>query len=150
MATPTSPHETHLAASCSICLAQLRCSSLHSSQVFNLSFPSKPNIMFVNHRMWISESNNLCLWTCGVCVFTNEWWTDAGEWWLWIESVPVVFFFFFGGFLALWLSVTLCLWLSLLYYIDKRDTERVEFVEIIEYISVVFDCLLVDDCILIY
>ena len=26
----------------------LHCSSLHSSQEFNLSFPSKPNIMFVN------------------------------------------------------------------------------------------------------
>ena len=64
---------------------------------------------------------NLCLW----CFF----------WWLF-------------GF------VTLCdfvfVTLSLLYYIDKRDRERVEFVEIIEYISVVFDCLLVDDCILIY
>ena len=34
--------------SCSIYLVQLRCSSLHSSQVFNLSFPSKPNKMFVN------------------------------------------------------------------------------------------------------
>ena len=29
----------------------LHCSSLHSSQVFNLSFPSKPNIMFVNLRI---------------------------------------------------------------------------------------------------
>ena len=44
------PRETHLAAAagCSICPAQLRCSSLHNSQVFNLSFPSKPNKMFVN------------------------------------------------------------------------------------------------------
>ena len=32
----------------------------------------------------------------------------------------------------------------------ERERERVEFVEIIEYISVVFDRLLVDDCILIY
>ena len=29
-------------------ISLLHCSSLHSSQEFNLSFPSKPNIMFVN------------------------------------------------------------------------------------------------------
>ena len=46
----------------------------------------------------------------------------------------MVFFFFFG----------LCdsVFVTLLYYIDKRDRERVEFVKIREYIiSVVFVCL---------
>ena len=80
-----------------------------------------------------------CLWSeihrncaCGlvvfqVCVYIDEWWTDVGKWWLWIESVlPMVCFFF--GFLAFWLcdSLSLCVCdsLSLLYYIDKRDRER--------------------------
>ena len=53
-----------------------------------------------------------------VCVFTDEWWIDVGEQWLWIEFVMLV------GFLALWLSVTLCLWLFLLYYINVRERER--------------------------
>ena len=98
MATPMPPRETHLAADCSICLVQLRCSSLHNSRftLKYLIYPSKPNIMIVNLK--------IC--ACGVCVFTNEWW-----WWLWIEYMnlwlclwlPVLkrfFFFFFGFFLV--------------------------------------------------
>ena len=45
------PRETHLATGCLICPAQLHCFSLHSSQAFSLSFPSKPNIIFVNFRI---------------------------------------------------------------------------------------------------
>ena len=63
-----------------------------SHSIKYLIYPSKPNIMFVNLR--------IC--TCGVCVFTDEWW-----WWLWIwiyASVLVVFFFFWlFGFVSLWL-----------------------------------------------
>ena len=85
---------------------------------------------------------------CGVFVFLlmtdDDWWTDYWCWWLWSCELNLCcglcfFFFFFWAFwlcdsLALWLSVTqslgVCLWLSLLCYIDKRDRERVEFVEI--------------------
>ena len=97
------PRETHLAAAagCSICPAQPRYSSLHSSQVFNLSFPSKPNKMFVNLLM-----ECLCFY----------WWVMNWCWLLWNCELNLCYglwcFFFF---LALWLSVTLCLWLSLLY-----------------------------------
>ena len=50
----------------------------------------------------------------------------------------MVFFFFFFGFLTFWLCDSVFVTLSLvLYYIDKRDRERVEFVKIREYISVV-------------
>ena len=45
------PRETHLATGCLICPTQLHCFSLHSSQAFSLSFPSKPNIIFVNFRI---------------------------------------------------------------------------------------------------
>ena len=74
-ATPMMPRETHLAtaAGCSICPAQpspaslLHYSILRSSQVFNLSFPSKPNIMFVNLR--ILKSMLVDLWC--LCFY---WW----------------------------------------------------------------------------
>ena len=100
----------------------LHYSSLHSSQAFNLSFPSKPNIMF-GLVVFVFLLMNWCWW-----------FRDC-------ESKNLFCLWFFFGLLALWLSVTLCLWLFLLYYIEKRDRERVEFVKIREYISVVFVCL---------
>ena len=57
--------------------------TVHTSRSIKyLIYPSKPNIMFVNLR--------IC--TCGVWVFTDEWW-----WWLWIEYMHLClcFFFFF-------------------------------------------------------
>ena len=94
-----------------------------------LSFPSKPN----KYKMFVIWSENLrftktMLMPCGLVVFhVCVIWTDVGDWLIvnWIYASCGVFFFF--G-LAFWLcdSVTLCLclWLSILYYIDKRDRER--------------------------
>ena len=84
--------------------------------------------------MWISESKNLCLWTCGVCVFTDEWWTDVGD--SMIVNLKIYsacgFFFFFFGLLALWLYV--CDSLSCIIEKIDRERKRVEFVKIREYI----------------
>ena len=94
-----------------------------------LYFPSKPNkykmfvIWFKNLRFTETVLVPSGLVVFHVCVFTDEWWIELMLVidWLWIKFVlPVVFFFFF------WLydSVTLCLWLSILYYIDERERER--------------------------
>ena len=80
------PHEPHLVVAAS-------CLSLHRYLIYDHFLQN------LIKCLWISESNNLCLWS--VCIFTDYW-----CWWLWIESVLryVVFFFFF------WLFgfVTLC------------------------------------------
>ena len=119
------PCEPHLVITAS-------CSSLHRYLIYD---------NFLHNLikcLWISESNNLWLWS--VCVFTYYW-----CWWLWIESVlwPVVFFFFFWlfGFVTLCHSVFVTL--SLSYYIDKRDRERLEFLEITQIREYLFDYLFV-------
>ena len=101
-------------------------------KVFNLSFPSKPNKMYI-----ISvncESQNPCLLVECLCFY---WWVMNWCWWLWIESVILC--------CGLWCFFFLALWPSLLYYIDKRDRERerVEFVEITQIREYLFDCLFV-------
>ena len=112
------PRETYLAAyvGCLICPAQPSFVApafiVHMYLIYHF-------LQTLIKCLWILESNNLCLWTCGVCVFTNEWWTNVGEWWLWIESMLLVVFFFFSAF---WLFgfVTLChfvlVTLSLVFY----------------------------------
>ena len=125
------------------CPAQLRCSTplafiVHKYLIYHF-------LQSLIQCLWILESKNLCLWTCGVCVFTDEWWTDVGDSvivYLKIYSTCGFFFFFWPfGFVTLCDSVFMTL--SLLYYIEKRDRERkgVEFVKIREYIGVVFVCL---------
>ena len=66
--------------------------------------------------IWESEIHSqklcLCLWTCAahVCVFSFYWWvmnwTDVGDCELYLCCLW--FFFFFLGFLALWLSLCVC------------------------------------------
>ena len=64
------------------CPAQLRCSTALAFTVHRyLIYSFLQNLI---QCLWISKSKNLCLWTCGVCVFTDEWWTDVGDLWLWI------------------------------------------------------------------
>ena len=90
------------------------------------SFSSKPNKMFV---IWESEIHRNCaraLWTCGVSCLCFYWWvmnwTNVGD--CELNLCCLWCFFFFFGLLWLCDSVTLCLWLSLLHYIDKRDRQR--------------------------
>ena len=80
-----------------------------------LSFPSKPNKMFVTlwseNLRFIESRNCACVVPCGLVNWLRIWLCAAAY---------GVFFFFFC--LAFWLcdSVTLCLWL----FIGKRDRER--------------------------
>ena len=89
---------------CLICPAS-PASSLHSSQVFTLIFSFK--------TLWSENQRNFAcaLWTFGVSCLCFYWWVMN-----WIDLVLVnwicaattacgVFFFFFLGFLALWLCV---------------------------------------------
>ena len=130
--TPVRPTRDPLATaatSCSICLAHLRCSSLHSSQVFTLIFPSKPNKMFVTlwskNLRFIESRNCACVVRpCGlvvfhVCVFCACVVNCDDS----MLLLPVIFFFFFWLFGFVTLSLYVCDSLSLVY-IDKSDRER--------------------------
>ena len=117
------------------CQAQLHCSTAPAFIVHRyLIYHFLQNL--IQYCLWISESKNLCWWTCDVSVFTDKWWTDVGDSMivnLKIYSTCCFFFFFFFGLLALWL----CVCGSLSYIIEKIDRERkrVEFVKIREYIE---------------
>ena len=121
--------KTHLAAAagCSICTTQPSFVALAFTVHRYLIYPFLQNLI---KCLWISESKNLCLWTCGVCVFTDERWTDVSDSMivnLKIYSACGVLFFFF--FLAFWLFgfVTLCdsvfMNLSLVLYRKERERE---------------------------
>ena len=120
----------HLAAAvgCSICTTQPSFVALAFTVHRYLIYPFLQNLI---KCLWISESKNLCLWTCGVCVHTDERWTDVSDSMivnLKIYSACGVLFFF--SFLAFWLFgfVTLCdsvfMTLSLVLYRKERERER--------------------------